>query len=94
MEPDDDDVTVLRNCSRALTECRQAQRDRFVEIEGGKTLSVTMTFRGRFPEGGREDAQTVKSGTVGMRLHMLEGDGLERTLDVSLKDAPITNRIN
>lgn len=94
MQPDDDGVTVLRACSRAFAECRQGQKDRFVEIEGGKSLSVTMTFEGRYPEGGREDAQTVDSGTVGMRLHMLEGDGLNRTLDVSLKDAPITNRIN
>lgn len=94
MQPDNPyGITVLRACSRPMAECRQAQRDRFAEIESGRSLSVTMTFEGYFPEGGREDAQTVDSGTVGMRLHLLEGDGLQRTLDVSLKDAPLTNRI-
>ena len=94
MEPGNQDISVLRRCSKSLIECRQGQRDRFIEIEGGKSLSVTMTFRGVYPEGGREDTQTVDSGTATMRLHVLEGDGLNRTLDVSLKDTPIQNRIN
>lgn len=94
MAPDRRDVAVLGRCSGSLIECRQGQRERFVEIEAGKTLSVTATFRGEFLEGGREDMQTVESGTVTMRVHVLEGDGLTRTLDVSLKDTPIRNRIN
>lgn len=93
MQPRNDDISVLSQCSRPLTECRQGERDRFIEIEGGRSLSVTMTFRGEYPEGGREDTQTVESGTATMRLHVLEGDGLSRTLDVSLKSTPIQNRI-
>ena len=87
-------VGILNRCNDGLDECRNAARDAFLEIEPGKTLSVTMTFGGGFPEGGRAELQTVDGATMTMRVHLLEGDGLTRTLDVSLKDFPITNRIN
>ncbi len=93
MEPQRGDVSVLRRCEYALDECRQKTSDRFVEIESGRSLSVTMTFEGYFLEGGRDDAKTVDSGTTNMRLFMLDSEGLSRTLDVSLKDVPIQNRI-
>jgi len=85
---------ILGQCNRDLDECRNADRERFVEVESGKTLSVTMTLVGRFPEGGRPELQTVNSATLTMRVYALEGDGLTRTLDVSLKDFAIQNRVN
>lgn len=85
---------ILNQCSRELVECRNGARESFLEIEPGKTLSVTMTFGGDFAEGGRPELQTVETATLTMRVHALDGDGLTRTLDVSLKDTPIRNRIN
>lgn len=85
---------ILNQCSRDLDQCRNAERESFLEVEPGKTLSVTMTFGGDFAEGGRAELQTVETATLTMRVHALDGDGLTRTLDVSLKDTPIRNRIN
>jgi len=85
---------ILNQCARDLDQCRNAERESFLEVEPGKTLSVTMTFGGDFAEGGRAELQTVETATLTMRVHALDGDGLTRTLDVSLKDTPIRNRIN
>jgi hypothetical protein len=85
---------ILNQCSQDLVQCRNAARESFLEVEPGKTLSVTMTFGGEFAEGGRPELQTVETATLTMRVHALDGDGLTRTLDVSLKDTPIRNRIN
>lgn len=85
---------ILNQCGRDLDMCRQGERERFLEIEAGKTLSVVMTFGGEFPEGGRPELQTVDDGTLTLRLHVLDGEGLTRTLDVSLKNFVIQNRIN
>ena len=62
-------------------------------FDAGSGIDFNANFRGSDDNVTRDEIKEIVSGTINMRLYVVGPGGFRRTLDVSIPNAPIQNRV-
>ena len=88
-----DDLQLLQECSDTIESCQSEKSADFVEVAAGSGIDFNANFRGSDDNVTRDEIKEIVSGTINMRLYVVGPGGFRRTLDVSIPNAPIQNRV-
>lgn len=87
------DVSVFKECRATLDDCLAKSRDRFVDIDPGSSLDVNVSFHGNFDDATLSELKSVSKGVMNFSLYLLDPGLSNRTLNISLSNVPLTNRL-
>lgn len=88
-----DDLHLLQRCDATIEDCQSRQAANFVEVAAGSSIDFNANFHGNDDNVTRDEIKEIAAGTINMRLYVVGPEGFRRTLDVSIPDAPIQNRV-
>ena len=88
-----DDLQLLQECSDTIESCQSEKSADFVEVAAGSGIDFNANFRGSDDNVTRDEIKEIVSGTINMRLYVVGPGGFRRTLDVSIANAPIQDRV-
>lgn len=87
-------MTGLMQCGYPTDECRVRQADRYVEVAPGETVTANITLNGYFTAAQAAGLSGLTRGNLTMRLHLIQGDSIRRTLNVTMPNMPLRNDIS
>lgn len=87
------DMTGLMQCRYPTDECRIRQPQNYVEIAPGESMTANITLNGRFDAAQAASLSGLTRGNLTMRLHLIQGDTISRTINLTMPNMPIQNGV-
>lgn len=89
------EMSGLDQCRyNSSSDCRLRSPDSYVEIEPGGTVTVNIALTGDYTAGQASGLNALSKGNLTMRLHMLQGDAVDKVLPLSMPNMTFNNAVS